>query len=170
MTYILTSAKLNATGLRWVNELADFHFDVRYRPGKANADADTLSRMPISFEEYMSGSSEMVSQDVLNAVTSSINESNSTETTWLSYLTATPVMLEEALGSVSTISQVTFQLRCGKILPSLVFYNSCRAEEAPPTRKSSKRQQLYDSFYMNGIDCLFQKMEFSIINLDLGIK
>ena len=104
MTYILTSAKLNATGLRWVNELADFHFDVRYRPGKANADADALSRMPISFEEYMSGSSEMVSQDVLNAVTSSINESNSTKTAWLSSLTATPVMLEEELGSVATIS------------------------------------------------------------------
>ena len=87
-----------------MNELADFHFDVRYRPGKANADADTLSRMPISFEEYMTGCSEMVSQDVLNAVTSSINESNSTETAWLSSLTATPVVLEEELGSVSTIS------------------------------------------------------------------
>ena len=30
LTYILTSAKLNATGLWWVNELADFHFDIRY--------------------------------------------------------------------------------------------------------------------------------------------
>ena len=87
-----------------MNELADFHFDVRYRPGKAKADADTLSRLPISFEEYMSGCSEMVSQDVLNAMTSSINESNSTETAWLSSLTDTSVMLEEELGSVSTIS------------------------------------------------------------------
>lgn len=74
-TYILTSAKLNATGLRWVNELADFNFDIRYRPGKANTDADTLSRMPLSFEEYMRGCLEMVSQDVLDAVTSSIHES-----------------------------------------------------------------------------------------------
>lgn len=52
----------------------------------------------------MSGCLEMVSQDVLNAVNSSINESNSTETAWLSSLIATPVMLEEELGSVSTIS------------------------------------------------------------------
>lgn len=44
----------------------------------------------------------MVSQDVLNAVTSSINESNSTITAWLSSLT--DVILEEELGSVSTIS------------------------------------------------------------------
>ena len=42
LTYVLSSAKLNATGLRWVRELADFTFTIRYRPGKANADADTL--------------------------------------------------------------------------------------------------------------------------------
>lgn len=52
----------------------------------------------------MSGCLEMVGQDALNAVTSSINESNSTETAWFSSLTATPVMLEEEVGSVSTIS------------------------------------------------------------------
>ena len=56
LIYILPSTKLNATGLRWVNELADFHFDIRYRPGKASADADTLSRMPIGFEDYMESS------------------------------------------------------------------------------------------------------------------
>jgi hypothetical protein len=39
--YVLSTAKLNETGLRWVGELADFN--IRYRPGKANADADTLS-------------------------------------------------------------------------------------------------------------------------------
>ncbi|KAL4008817.1 hypothetical protein ACER0C_002669 [Sarotherodon galilaeus] len=32
LTYILSSAKLNATGCRWVAELADFHFTIRYRP------------------------------------------------------------------------------------------------------------------------------------------
>lgn len=109
----------------------------------------------------------MVSQDVLNAVTSSINESNSTETAWWSSLRATPVMLEEELSSISPYPQVTFQLRSRKVQPSLVFYTSCRTEDAPPTRKSSKRQRLYDSFCLNGIDCFFQEMEFSIINLDL---
>ena len=80
LAYILTSAKLNATGLRWVNELADFHFDIRYRPGKTNADADTLSRMPISFEDYMKSCSEVVNQDVLDAVTCSIRETNTIQT------------------------------------------------------------------------------------------
>ena len=42
-----TSAKLNATGLRWVNQLANFHFSIKYRPGKKHVDADYLSRHPI---------------------------------------------------------------------------------------------------------------------------
>ena len=47
LTYVLTSAKLNATGHRWVAELADFNFTIKYRPGKTNTDADVLSRMPL---------------------------------------------------------------------------------------------------------------------------
>ena len=39
LTHVLSSAKLNATGLRWIGELADFNFTIRYRPGKTNTDA-----------------------------------------------------------------------------------------------------------------------------------
>ena len=48
-SYVLMSGKLNATGLRWVGELADFNFEIRYRPGKSNTDADSLSRIPADF-------------------------------------------------------------------------------------------------------------------------
>lgn len=33
LTYILFTAKLNAITFRWVAELADFHFPIKYRPG-----------------------------------------------------------------------------------------------------------------------------------------
>lgn len=36
LTYVLSRAKLNATGLRWIGELADFRFHVKCRPGKVN--------------------------------------------------------------------------------------------------------------------------------------
>lgn len=52
LTFILTTAKLNETGQRWVAELADFNFTIKYRPGKTNADADGLSRIPMDFEGY----------------------------------------------------------------------------------------------------------------------
>ena len=97
LTYILTSAKLNATGLRWVNELADFNFEIRYRPGKLNADADTLSRIPVSFEDYMQSCSEVVNQNVLDAISSSIQETNSVNTAWLSSFTALTEMVQEEM-------------------------------------------------------------------------
>ena len=51
LTYVLTSAKLNAVGQRWVNELADFNFNIKYKPGKENVDADFLSRRPMDVAE-----------------------------------------------------------------------------------------------------------------------
>jgi len=46
LTYVLTSARLDATGHRWLAALACYNFKIRYRPGKANSDADALSRLP----------------------------------------------------------------------------------------------------------------------------
>ena len=67
LTYVLTSAKLNATGLRWVGELADFNFEIRYRPGKLNVDADSLSRLPSDFKTYMDSCTEKVTPESLHA-------------------------------------------------------------------------------------------------------
>ena len=46
LTYVLTTAKLDATGHRWLAALANYNFVIKYRPGKGNADADGLSRRP----------------------------------------------------------------------------------------------------------------------------
>ena len=46
VTYVLTTAKLDATGHRWLAALASFNFDIKYRAGRNNADADALSRLP----------------------------------------------------------------------------------------------------------------------------
>ena len=45
LTYVMSSAKLNATSLRWVAELADYIFTIKYRAGDTNIDADYLSRI-----------------------------------------------------------------------------------------------------------------------------
>ncbi len=46
LTYILTTAKLDATGQRWAAALGHFDFSIMYRPGIRNADADGMSRYP----------------------------------------------------------------------------------------------------------------------------
>ena len=64
LSYILTSAKLDATGHRWLAELSNFNFTISYKSGKSNVDADFLSWLP--------GHWETVSSDVIEATCQSI--------------------------------------------------------------------------------------------------
>ena len=49
LTYVLSSAKLDATTQRWIADLASYDFSIHYRSGQHNTDADVLSRLdPIS--------------------------------------------------------------------------------------------------------------------------
>lgn len=46
LTYILTSAKLDAISYRWLSSLSTYNFKLQYRAGSQNQDADGLSRRP----------------------------------------------------------------------------------------------------------------------------
>ena len=45
LTYVFTTAKLDATGHRWLAELSNYNFSIKYCSNKKNADADALSRL-----------------------------------------------------------------------------------------------------------------------------
>lgn len=47
LTYVLTTAKLNATGHHWLAALATNDFSLQYKPGCYNMDADALFRYPL---------------------------------------------------------------------------------------------------------------------------
>jgi hypothetical protein len=47
LTYILTSAKLDAAGHRWIDALTSYNFNSMYISGSSNAYADGLSRLPV---------------------------------------------------------------------------------------------------------------------------
>ena len=68
LTYVMTTAKLNATGLRWVADLANYQFKIRYKPGKWNTDADGLSRRPMSLEELEELCTETMHPEELSTV------------------------------------------------------------------------------------------------------
>lgn len=51
LTYVLTSAELNATGHRWLSALATYDFNLQYKAGSQNVDADVLSRYPADAAE-----------------------------------------------------------------------------------------------------------------------
>ena len=77
LTYVLTIAKLNATGLRWVADLANFKFKIHYHSGIKNKNADYLSRQPLQEIEKLQKDSEMVVNSdkisLCNSITSAHN-------------------------------------------------------------------------------------------------
>ncbi|KAK7881018.1 hypothetical protein WMY93_030607 [Mugilogobius chulae] len=83
LTYILTSAKLDATGHRWLAALSTYSFKLLYRAGKQNYDADALSRRPHSsssdeslqdhelihhFITQHTADSDVIPEDIVNAI------------------------------------------------------------------------------------------------------
>ena len=83
LTYVTTTAKLDATGQRWLAALSNYNFNIRYRSGKQNADADGLSRIPTT---------EMIDAATIH----SINTYNSSpvESTPICFSTTMPEELE----------------------------------------------------------------------------
>ena len=63
LTYVLTTAKLDAMGHRWVASLSSYEFDIVYRSAASNRDADGLARI-----EWHQQLQEGVSQPVVQAM------------------------------------------------------------------------------------------------------
>ena len=63
LTYILSTARLDATGHRWVAALSNYNLTLQYRSGKLNKDADALSRLPETPEVQ-----PIIYPDVLKAI------------------------------------------------------------------------------------------------------
>ena len=64
MSYVLTTAKLDATGHRWLATLANYHFTIQYRSGRKHGDADGFSRRPA----LVSGEYQEVDGDTMRAI------------------------------------------------------------------------------------------------------
>ena len=70
LTYVLTTAKLDACGQRWVAKLANYNFTIQYRSGQSNVEADALSR--ISWPKVLDGTdtvdAENMDTHIVNAI------------------------------------------------------------------------------------------------------
>ena len=68
LSYVLSSAKLTATTIRWIGELANYNFNVKYRPGKQSTNCDYLSRNPVDLRVIMQQFNEETTPDTIGAV------------------------------------------------------------------------------------------------------
>lgn len=131
LTYVLSTAKLNATGSRWVAELADFHLTIKYRPGRENGDADGLSRMPYDLEEMMQDCSEEMSSLSIQATVQAI-ETKDSET----------AMCMMALGCAGTDEETPFSkaeiCHAQKEDPNIGPVLACKQSNQKPTGQQLK--------------------------------
>ena len=104
LTYVTSTAKLNATGHRWLAELADFNFTIKYHPGRSNQVADTLSRMPVNVEEYLSQCTAETNQETIEAIIQGVEAQAVGETVWINAVT-TNMKIEEQDDTKSATQQ-----------------------------------------------------------------
>ena len=83
LLYVMQSTKLNADGQRWVSELSEFNFTVKYRPGVINRDADCLSRLPLDINKYQNLCKEDISPDSFRALVAGVAVQQQCEEAWL---------------------------------------------------------------------------------------
>ena len=101
LTYVLTSAKLDACGQRWVAKLANYNFSIKYRCGVSNTEADALSR--IKWPEALSENID-IDTHVINAIlTGAVTKSSLIESVSCS-AKVIPTELDKDTGKLSDIN------------------------------------------------------------------
>ena len=106
LTYVLTSAKLDACGQRWVAKLANYNFSIRYRCGVSNTEADALSRIkwPEALSDNVDIENGCMDTHVINAVlTGAVTKSSLIESVSCS-VKVIPTELDKDTGKLSDIN------------------------------------------------------------------
>ena len=84
LTYLLSNVKLSSNMHRWVAELANCNFSIKYRPGKVNKTPDALSRISLDIEQFMKSCTLEASQQEIQATISGLNVNYTNQAIWLS--------------------------------------------------------------------------------------
>ena len=106
LTYVLTSAKLDACGQGWVAKLANYNFSIRYRCGVSNTEADALSRIkwPEALSDNVDIDNGCMDTHVINAIlTGAVTKSSLIESVSCS-TKVIPTELGKDTGKLSNIN------------------------------------------------------------------
>lgn len=141
LTYVLRTAKLNAVGHRWVGELADFRFDIRYRPGKVNMDADMLSRCPLDIDKFITGCTEVLTEEVVRATWEGLQVDQDNDIAWVAALNACQEDVECLFGRRLMMldhSEVRAAQREDPVVGKVIELKESGGEMTPDMMKTAK--------------------------------
>ena len=83
LTYVMMTAKLNATGHRWVAALANFNFNMKYRPGHVHHDTDFFSPMKRNIHSIIKKCTKEALQTEIQATISAVFAQLNRKINWL---------------------------------------------------------------------------------------
>ena len=107
LTYVLTTSKLNACGQRWINELAHYHFNINYKPGKQNEAADCLSRSPIKIEDHIVECTETLSGEEIQALCDAVATQSGDAEAWIGSVSVMSVEVEKKMSEGRTLESLS---------------------------------------------------------------
>lgn len=144
LTYVLTTAKLDATGHRWLAALASYDFDIIYKPGKKNVDADAMSRYPERPSEE-GKDSEQISVESVKAVCNTLQQQPYIETIAMSIDVMEVTECPGAPMSQIDVREIRKQQREDTVLG--LWINAVKDRVPPKQHPTSRDQQtMYKSF------------------------
>ena len=104
LTYVLTSAKLDACGQRWVAKLANYNFSIRYRVSNTEADALSRIKWPEALSDNVDIDNGCMDTHVINAIlTGAVTKSSLIESVSCS-AKVIPTELDKETGKLSSIN------------------------------------------------------------------
>ena len=156
LVYLMQAEKLGAYGERWVSQLAEYNFDIHYRPGIIHKDADCLSRIPLDMNKYAKLCTEDVQPDIFQAIMAGVRVGAKNEEAWrvnINSITAIPdaefmrpehfddnkAMIQKEQGDDPIISKIIKRLKDGQLARGVDSEtdesSGSTDEEAEPSRE-----------------------------------
>lgn len=128
----LSTAKLGAYEQKWAAQLADFDFEIKYRPGKENVNADALSRLNVDSKDIISECihGSMIPLEIKVAQSSTI------------FIEATDVSSAETFPTYSNCDLKDMQLNDRVISKCVEFVKSKTVPKPSFLKKQGKRTQV----------------------------
>lgn len=128
--------------------MADFHFTIKYRPGRENGDADALSRMPLDVESLMRECSEELPPDTIAATIQAVEVQKEAVVPWSFSAASMSVSAEGETTTATTSSIPKMGLEKHKNLIQssvLCSISNCRVpnRQLKSKRNSVQRQNAY---------------------------